>query len=96
MQECKELLLWLAKGPLVDTDDNGVENENFFDFDNQEEMRASSALSQKISQLDKEITGRHGIAARLEELEAQMTDLVNDFCQVKATNRDLRDQLQFL
>ena len=96
MQECKDSVGDSRKRPLVNTDENGVEDEDFFDFDHQEETRASSALSQKITQLDKEITGRHGMAARLEELEAQMADLVNDLCKVKATNRDLRDQLQLL
>ena len=63
MQECKESSRDSCKWPLMDTDDNGVEDEDFFDFDHQEERRASPTLNQKISQLDKEITGRHGMAA---------------------------------
>ena len=44
----------------------------------------------KLDALENDISGRYGVVRRLEELEGQLADLTNDFCEVKAENQRLK------
>lgn len=50
----------------------------------------------RMLDLEHQITGRFGLSSRFDELEAQVSDLTNDFCDLKEENRGLREELALL
>lgn len=50
----------------------------------------------RLQKLDKEVNGKYGIEHRLEELEAQLADITNDFCEMKGENKELKDEQKLM
>ena len=89
----------IRKRPFSELDDKEMEDKQFYDMDShdsQDETRAMQIVCDRLSALDRVVTGRQGLSARLDELEGQMADITNDFCEVRAENWELREQLKLL
>lgn len=72
------------------------EEEEFEDCTLEVPVECGDTVTQKLSLLDKKISGRHGIEWRLEELEAQLADLTSEYCEIKAENKKLKEEATIL
>ena len=46
--------------------------------------------------LHKQIDARHGVNSRVDELKGQLADLTNDFCELKAEDTQLKQELHLI
>ena len=66
------------------------------DEDNQIISAEEDTVHIQIAALDESINGRYGTVKRLEELEAQVADITNDYCEIKAENQKLKGEMELL
>ena len=74
------------------------EEEEFSEvfLENPEKHSEGDTVNSRIKALEKAVLGRFGIEQRLEQLEAQLADLTNDYCVLQRDNRDLSIRNEFL
>lgn len=74
-------------------DDSFEESELSCGFlENPEDHGKSTTVNHRLEALEKSVHGRGGIEQRLEEMEAVLADLTNEYCVLQKENRDLRDR----
>lgn len=76
----------------------GFQEEEFSEvfLENPDKDTQGDTVNSRIKALEKAVLGRGGIEQRLEELEAQLADLTNEYCVLQRENRDLYSRNTFL
>lgn len=73
-----------------------IEDDCYYDTYPLTIRRPLNTVVEKLELLDEKVDGRHGIIARLEELEAQFADMTNDYCEIKAENKEIKKEVKLL
>ena len=61
-----------------------------------EQQANEGTVTCRLKALEKTVLGRGGFEQRLEEVEAHLADLTNDYCVIKDENRDLLERNTYL
>lgn len=77
---------------------DSVEESEFSEcfLESTEDPENTTTVNHRVDALEKTVHGRGGIEQRLEEVEALIADLTNEYCVLQRENRDLRDRNQFM
>ena len=83
----------LKRKAKVSAEEEEVFSESFLEIP---ESHEPSTVSARLKTLEKVVIGKGGLEQRLEEFEAQLADLANEYCVLQKTNSELKRRNDFL